>query len=154
MANLNEVKLIGRIGKEPEIATTNDGRSILKFSLATTDRWTDKVSNEKKEKTEWHKVVIYNTKISARFEKQKQELTGALVYVCGKLRYEKWVNNAGVEQKSTSIVIDSFSGQFFVLLKKNKNLEEGGRSNDDSSSSSDTLLHDFDLSDDSDEIPF
>lgn len=156
MASLNEVKLIGRVGKEPEVANTNDGKPILKFSLATTDRWTDKLTNEKKEKTEWHRIVIYNNaRLCDAVKEQRTELSGALVYICGKLRYEKWVNQSGVEQKSTSIVIDSYSGQLTILSRKNKTTGENRITEDQKKDEeSDNGFGDFDLADDSEEIPF
>lgn len=152
---MNEVKLIGRIGKEPEIAKTNDGKAIVKFSVATTERWLDKINNEKKEKTEWHRVVIYNAKLCEILTAQKEELSGALVYISGKLRYEKWINQSGVEQKATSIVIDAFSGNCSVLSKKNKsNIENSDPMNNMQEKNMNNGLSEFELSDDSDEIPF
>ncbi|WP_342262003.1 single-stranded DNA-binding protein [Alphaproteobacteria bacterium endosymbiont of Tiliacea citrago] len=158
MSSLNEVRLIGRIGKEPEVAKTNEGKPILKFSLATTDRWTDKTTSEKKEKTEWHRIVIYNNpKLCEILEQQKETLVGALVLVSGKIRYEKWVNQSGVEQRATSIVIDSFSGQISILLRRNKNGQENHEAKKPTSHNSETDcdFSNFEFaSEESDEIPF
>lgn len=114
-AYLNQVILIGRIGKKPEIARTQDDKKIAKFSLATSEHWIDKATQERKEKTEWHKVVVYSSKIAEVIENFVEE--GVLVCVEGKLRYEKWVDPQGVERKLTSVVID-LNGKFMMLERK------------------------------------
>lgn len=114
-AYLNQVVLIGRVGKKPEIAQTNDGKKIAKFSLATSEHWKDKETMERKEKTEWHRIVIYSSKIAEVIEQYVED--GALVCVEGKLKYEKWTNAQGVEQKATTIVVD-LNGKFMMLDRK------------------------------------
>lgn len=142
MINLNEIKLIGRIGNEPEITRTNDNKIIAKFSVATSESWLDKFSSERKERTEWHRIVIYNSKLAEIIENRKTDLKGSLIYISGKLRYEKWVDSKGQDQKTTQIILDA-TGQFILLPKtttseKNNNLLE------------ETQIE----SNDSDEIPF
>ena len=115
-AYLNQVILIGRVGKKPEInKSQNDDRKIAKFSLATTEHWKDKETQERKEKTEWHKVVVYSSKIAEVIENYVDE--GSLVCVEGKLKYEKWVDPQGVERKLTNIVID-LNGKFMMLERR------------------------------------
>lgn len=124
-ANLNQVILIGRIGKKPVISKTqHDDKKIAKFSLATSEHWKDKETQERKEKTEWHTVVVYSSKIAEVIENFVDE--GALVCVEGKLRYEKWTDPQGVERKLTNIVID-LNGKFMMLEPK-KRSSEGGMS--------------------------
>jgi len=120
-AYLNQVILIGRIGKKPEIAKTQDEKKIAKFSLATSEHWIDKTTQERKEKTEWHRVVVYSSKIAEVIENYVDE--GALVCVEGKLKYEKWTDPQGVERKLTTIVID-LNGKFMMLDKKKSSSSE------------------------------
>ena len=114
-AYLNQIILIGRIGKKPEFSVTNDGKKIAKFSLATSEHWIDRETKARKEKTEWHKVVVFSSKIAEVIEQYVGE--GALVCVEGKIRYEKWTNAQGAEQKSTVIAID-LNGKFMMLERK------------------------------------
>ncbi len=114
-AYLNQVILIGRVGKKPEIAKTHDEKKIAKFSLATSEHWIDKGTQERKEKTEWHRIVVYSSKIAEVIENFVDE--GALVCVEGKLKYEKWMDPQGVERKLTTIVVD-LNGKFMMLERK------------------------------------
>jgi len=142
-AYLNQVILIGRVGKKPEIAKTQDDKRIAKFSLATSEHWKDKETLERKEKTEWHRVVVYSTKIAEVIENFVDE--GSLVCVEGKLKYEKWVDPQGVERKFTSIVID-LNGKFMMLDKKKPSYEGAGHQS----------AHDMDkhVEETEDDIPF
>ena len=117
-AYLNQVILIGRVGRKPEIAKTNDDKKIAKFSVATSEHWKDKETMERKEKTEWHRVVVYSSKIAEVIEQYVDE--GALVCVEGKLKYDKWTNPQGQEQKFTTIVVD-LNGRFMMLDRKSSN---------------------------------
>ena len=102
MANLNEVKLIGYIGANPELSHTAGGKPVCNFSLATTDRWTDKDGNQQ-EKTQWHSITAWEglAKTCATYLKK-----GDPVYVGGKLEYEKWTDKNGIERVSAVVVID------------------------------------------------
>lgn len=142
-AYLNQVILIGRIGKKPEIAKTQDDRKIAKFSLATSEHWKDKETMERKEKTEWHRVVVYSSKIAEVIENFVEE--GVLVCVEGKLKYEKWSDPQGVEHKMTTIVVD-LNGKFMMLERK-KNSES-------SSTTSNFFDNKHDDKHDEEEIPF
>lgn len=141
MINLNEIKLIGRVGQEPEVSKTSDSKLIAKLSLATSETWIDKQTNERKERTEWHRIVIYNSKLAEIIEKKKTELKGTLLYVTGKIRYEKWVDQTGKEQKTTNIILDA-TGQLIIFPKASSNNEN---------KLSDSITQDYE---DSDNIPF
>ncbi len=117
-AYLNQVTLIGRVGKKPEISKTNDGKTIAKFSVATSEHWINKETKERNEKTEWHRIVVFSSKIAEVIEQYID--AGALVCLEGKLRYEKWTNAQGVEQKSTTIAVD-LNGKFMMLDRKKTN---------------------------------
>jgi single-strand DNA-binding protein len=139
-AYLNQVILIGRIGKKPEIAKTHDDKKIAKFSIATSEFWKDKTTGDRKEKTEWHRIVVYSTKIAEVIENYADE--GMLVLVEGKISYEKWVDPNGQEKKTTNIIVD-LNGKFAMLEKR------GARGEKDSHSSSSSSDFESD-----DEIPF
>jgi single-strand DNA-binding protein len=127
---MNKAMLIGRLGGDPEIKHTNDGRSIATFSLATSDRWTDKNSGEKREKTEWHRVVIFNEKLVEIAEKYLEK--GSQCFIEGTVRTRKWEDNDGKDRYSTEIVLENFRGQIELLGGKNGG-GGGGRSEYDES---------------------
>lgn len=112
MSGLNCVQLIGRLGADPEIRRTNDGRPIANFNLATSETWRDKSSGERKERTEWHRVVIFNealTKIAEQYLKK-----GDQVYIQGSLATRKWEKD-GVERYSTEVVLKAFDSKIVLL---------------------------------------
>lgn len=112
---MNKAELIGRIGKRPVIAKTNDDQKIAKFSVATSEVWKDKITGERKEKTEWHRIVIYNSKTAEFIEEYAEE--GTLVYVEGKIKSNKWVDAQGVERSAIDIVV-GLEGKIILLERK------------------------------------
>ena len=115
MPGVNKVVLIGRVGKDPEVRNTQAGQKIVTVSIATSEVWKDRSSGERKEKTEWHRVVVFNER-SADFVEQYVR-KGALLYVEGKLATRKWVGQDGVEKYSTEIVVENFNGRLDRLDK-------------------------------------
>lgn len=117
MANsINKVTLVGNLGREPEIRHTQSGSKIVNMSIATTDSWKDKSTGERKERTEWHRVVIFNpglADIAERFVKK-----GSRVYIEGALQTRKWQDNSGVEKYTTEIVLQNFNGELVLLDAK------------------------------------
>jgi len=113
MASLNKVQLIGNLGKDPEVRRMDDGRAIVNLSLATTESWKDKATGDRKEKTEWHRVVIFNDGLAKVAEKYLKK--GSTVYIEGQLQTRKWVNKEGVDQYSTEIVLQNFRGEMVLL---------------------------------------
>ncbi len=120
--SLNRVQLIGNLGQDPEIRAKQNGDKIATFSMATTDSWTDARSGEKKEKTEWHRVVIFSDGLAGVAEKHLKK--GMKVFIEGALQTRKWTDNAGVEKYTTEVVLQAYNGKLIMLGEPN-----GQRSN-------------------------
>jgi single-strand DNA-binding protein len=111
--SVNKVILIGNLGADPEIKRTQDGRPIANLRIATSDTWRDKATGERKEKTEWHRVVIFSEglcKIAEQYLKK-----GAKVYIEGQLQTRKWTDQSGVEKYSTEVVLQNFNSTLTML---------------------------------------
>ncbi len=106
--SINKVILVGFVGRDPEIRQTRSGNDVASFSVATTDRWRDKASGERKERTEWHHVVVWDENIVDFVKKYIKK--GARVYVEGAQRTRKWVDQKGVERFTTETVVEKFRG--------------------------------------------
>lgn len=111
--SVNKVILIGNLGKDPEIRTLNSGDKVCNLTIATSESWRDRQSGEKKEKTEWHRVVIFNDNITKVAEQYLKK--GSSVYVEGALQTRKWTDAQGVEKYSTEIVLQKFRGELTML---------------------------------------
>jgi single-strand DNA-binding protein len=111
--SVNKVILVGNLGKDPEIRATQNGSKVCNFSIATSETWKDKASGERKEKTEWHRVVIFNDRLADVAEKYLKK--GAKVYVEGALQTRKWQDKDGQDKYTTEIVISNFNGNFTML---------------------------------------
>ena len=111
--SVNKVILVGNLGKDPEIRRTQDGRPIANLSIATSETWRDKNSGERKEKTEWHRVVIFNEGLCKVAEQYLKK--GAKVYSEGALQTRKWTDQAGVEKYSTEVVLQGFNSTLTML---------------------------------------
>jgi single-strand DNA-binding protein len=111
--SVNKVILIGNVGKDPEIRRTQDGRPIANLTIATSESWRDKNSGEKKEKTEWHRVVIFSEPLCKVVEQYVKK--GAKLYIEGALQTRKWTDQAGVEKYSTEVVLQGFGGTLTML---------------------------------------
>ena len=111
--SVNKVILVGNLGKDPEIRRTQDGRPIANLSVATSESWRDKATGERKEKTEWHRVVIFNEGLAKVAEQYLKK--GAKVYVEGALQTRKWTDQAGVEKYSTEVVLQGFNSTLTML---------------------------------------
>ncbi len=120
--SVNKVILIGNLGKDPEVRTTQDGQKIVNLTLATSENWTDRNSGERKERTEWHRVVIFNDRIGEVAERFLRK--GRKVFVEGSLQTRKWTDQSGQERYTTEVVIQRFRGEL-VLLDSQRG-EEGG----------------------------
>jgi single-strand DNA-binding protein len=120
--SLNRVQLIGNLGQDPEIRAKQSGDKIATFSMATTDSWTDARSGEKKEKTEWHRVVIFSDGLAGVAEKYLKK--GMKVFIEGALQTRKWTDNGGVEKYTTEVVLQAYNGKLIMLGEPN-----GQRSN-------------------------
>lgn len=111
--SLNRVMLIGNLGKDPEIRAAQDGRKIANLSVATSESWKDKTTGEKREKTEWHRVVIFNEPLVGIVEKYLKK--GSKVFIEGSLQTRKWTDKDGVEKYSTEIVLQNYGGSMTML---------------------------------------
>ena len=111
--SVNKVILVGNLGKDPEIRRTQDGRPIANLSVATSESWRDKATGERKEKTEWHRVVIFNEGLCKVAEQYLKK--GAKVYIEGELQTRKWTDQAGVEKYSTEVVLQGFNSTLTML---------------------------------------
>ncbi len=124
---VNKVILIGNLGKDPEIRTTQDGREIANLTLATSESWTDKNSGERKEKTEWHRVAIFNPGLVGLTKKYLHK--GSKVFIEGQLQTRKWQDNSGQDRYTTEVVIQGYNGAL-TFLDGNRGGAQGGASND------------------------
>jgi single-strand DNA-binding protein len=113
MAGVNKVILVGNLGADPEVRQLPSGEPVVNLRLATSESWRDKNSGERKEKTEWHRVVIFNENIAKVAEKYLHK--GSKVYIEGQLQTRKWTNKDGQEQYSTEIVLQRFRGELQML---------------------------------------
>ena len=119
--SLNKVFLIGRLGNDPDIKSTQNGKSVAILSLATSESWKDKNTGEKKEKTEWHRVVIFNEGLVNVVQKYLKK--GAQVYVEGQISTTKYTDNNGQEKFSTQIVLQGYNSTLTMLGGSNKSLD-------------------------------
>jgi len=111
--SINKVILVGNLGRDPEVRYSQDGAKIVNFTLATSESWRDKQSGERREKTEWHRVVIFNDRLAEVAEKYLKK--GSKVYVEGALQTRKWTGNDGVEKYTTEVVLSKFRGELTML---------------------------------------
>ncbi len=126
--SVNKVILVGNLGKDPEVRRLNSGEPVVNLSVATSENWRDKQSGERKEKTEWHRVVIFNENIAKVAEQYLKK--GAKVYIEGQLQTRKWTDQAGVEKYSTEVVLQKYRGELTMLDGKG---DGGGRVVEDDS---------------------
>jgi single-strand DNA-binding protein len=124
--SVNKVILIGNLGADPEIKRTQDGRPIANLRIATSDTWRDKNTGERKEKTEWHRVVIFNEGLCKVAEQYLKK--GAKVYIEGALQTRKWTDQSGVEKYSTEVVLQNFNSTLTMLDGRSDGRGGGGGS--------------------------
>jgi single-strand DNA-binding protein len=129
--SVNKVILVGNLGKDPEVRTLNSGDRVANLRIATSESWRDKSTGEKKEKTEWHQVVIFNDNLVKVAENYLKK--GSTVYIEGSLQTRKWTDQQGVEKYSTEIVLQKFRGELTMLGGRGGG-EAGQSSGDDYSS--------------------
>lgn len=115
MSSVNKVTLLGTLGKDPQITSFPSGDRIAALAVATNERWTDKATGEKKEKTEWHKVVIRNDALVKVAENYLEK--GHQVYIEGQLQTREWTNQNGVKNYATEVVIGRFKGDLVLIGK-------------------------------------
>ena len=114
--SVNKVTLLGNLGRDPEVRSNQDGSKIVSFSLATTESWRDKATGDRKDRTEWHRVVVFNPNLADICEKYLKK--GSKVYLEGQLQTRKWQDKDGVERYTTEVVIPRFRGELALLDSK------------------------------------
>jgi single-strand DNA-binding protein len=149
--SVNKVILVGNLGKDPEVRRLTSGDPVVNLSIATSESWRDKASGEKKEKTEWHRVVIFNKNLAEVAEKYLKK--GAKVYVEGQLQTRKWTDKDGAEKYSTEVVLQNFRGELTMLDGRNGG-EGGGGSFGGGSRGASEAPANFQRDEMDDEIPF
>ena len=111
--SVNKVILVGNLGRDPEVRHTQDGSPIVQLSIATSDTWKDRATGERRERTEWHRVVIFNEHLCKVAENYLKK--GSKVYVEGSLQTRKWTDQQGVEKYTTEVVLQRFNGELTML---------------------------------------
>lgn len=151
VGSINKVILVGNLGADPRVSTTQSGSKIVNLSIATSDSWKDKLSGERKERTEWHRVVVFNSQLAEVAEKYLRK--GSKVYIEGQLQTRKWEDANGQEKYSTEVVLQNFSSTLVMLDGRGEGAAGGDVfSNNNSSSGWDSApASSSDLDDD---IPF
>ncbi|HPI62941.1 MAG TPA: single-stranded DNA-binding protein, partial [Alphaproteobacteria bacterium] len=121
--SVNKVILVGNLGKDPEVRSMQSGDRVASFPVATSERWKDKASGERKEKTEWHKVAIFDERLVDIAEKYLRK--GSKVYLEGQLQTRKWTDQSGQERYTTEVVLQRFRGDLTLLDSKSDGSSEG-----------------------------
>ena len=152
--SLNKVLLIGRLGNDPEIKQMSNGKSVARLSVATSETWKDKSSGERKEKTEWHRVVIFNEGLVNVVQQYLKK--GAQIYIEGQIQTTKYTDNNGQEKYSTQIVLQGYNSTLTMLgggsgSGSSNRVEDSSMNQDQSSLPSDNQISSNDLDD---EVPF
>lgn len=117
--SVNKVILVGNIGRDPEVRTTQDGSKLVTFSMATSESWRDRVTGERREKTEWHRIVIYNERLAEVAERFLRK--GSRIYIEGQLQTRKWKDPSGQERTTTEIVLQKFRGDLTIIDDQDDN---------------------------------
>jgi single-strand DNA-binding protein len=147
--SVNKVILVGNLGKDPEVRRMQSGDAVVNLSVATSETWRDKASGERKEKTEWHRVVIFNKNLAEVAEKYLRK--GSKVFLEGSLQTRKWTDKDGADKYSTEVVLQNFRGELVMLDTRG---EGGSAMTRSSAAPNDSAPGNFDRSEMDDEIPF
>ena len=150
--SINKVILLGRLGGDPEIRLTQDGNKIARFSIATSESWKDKNTNEKKEKTEWHRIVIFSPGLSNIAEKYLKK--GSRVYIEGKMQYGKYTDQTGMEKQTSEVALDGYNSNLTMLDSRSDGASNLSSPSLDNSVSEKKVTPEFDNIDIEDEVPF
>lgn len=125
--SVNKVILIGNLGRDPEVRHMRDGNPMVNMSVATSESWRDKATGERRDKTEWHRVVIFNERLAEVAQKYLQK--GSKIYLEGQLQTRKWTDDQNMERYSTEVVLNRFRGELTMLDSRSGGA--GGRPSDD-----------------------
>jgi single-strand DNA-binding protein len=122
MSSVNKVILVGNLGRDPEVRSMSSGDPVVNLSLATSERWKDKSSGEQREKTEWHRVVVFDERLCDVAQKYLRK--GSKIYIEGQLQTRKWADQQGVEKYSTEVVLKRFNGVLTMLDSRSDQSEQ------------------------------
>ena len=151
--SVNKVTLVGNLGRDPEVRAMQNGDKIVQLSIATSDRWKDKSSGEQRERTEWHRVVIFNDALGKIAEQYLKK--GSTVYLEGQLQTRKWTDQqSGQEKYTTEVVLQRYKGELTLLGSRSENQINNDRQNDQIDLSNQVSMSGDIASDLDDEIPF
>ena len=152
--SINKVILVGNLGRDPEIRAMQNGDKVVQLSIATSDRWKDKTSGEQRERTEWHRVVIFNDGIGRIAEQYLKK--GSTVYIEGQIQTRKWTDQSGQEKYTTEIVLQRYRGELTLLGSRSNseatNETQSNEINQNNKKPDDVLTNDDIINDD--DIPF
>ena len=151
--SVNKVTLVGNLGRDPEVRAMQNGDKIVQLSIATSDRWKDKSSGEQRERTEWHRVVIFNDALGKIAEQYLKK--GSTVYLEGQLQTRKWTDQqSGQEKYTTEVVLQRYRGELTLLGSRSENQISNDQQNPEIDQSNQISMSDNIASDLDDEIPF
>ena len=122
--SINKVILVGNLGADPKVSNTQSGAKIVNLNVATSDTWRDKLSGERKDRTEWHRVVIFNPQLAEVAERYLHK--GSKVYLEGQLQTRRWEDSNGQERYTTEVVLQNFNGNLVLLDAKGDSVPAGG----------------------------
>ena len=151
--SVNKVTLVGNLGRDPEVRAMQNGDKIIQLSVATSDRWKDKSTGEQRERTEWHRVVIFNDALGKIAEQYLKK--GSTVYLEGQLQTRKWTDQqSGLEKYTTEVVLQRYRGELTLLGSRPVNQISNDQQNAEIDQSNQISMSDDIASDLDDEIPF
>ena len=151
--SVNKVTLVGNLGRDPEVRAMQNGDKIVQLSVATSDRWKDKNSGEQRERTEWHRVVIFNDALGKIAEQYLKK--GSTVYLEGQLQTRKWTDQqSGQEKYTTEVVLQRYRGELTLLGSRSENQISNDQQSSEIDQSNQISMSDDIASDLDDEIPF
>ena len=151
--SVNKVTLVGNLGRDPEVRAMQNGDKIIQLSVATSDRWKDKSTGEQRERTEWHRVVIFNDALGNIAEQYLKK--GSTVYLEGQLQTRKWTDQqSGQEKYTTEVVLQRYRGELTLLGSRPENQISNDQQNAEIDQSNQISMSDDIASDLDDEIPF
>ena len=151
--SVNKVTLVGNLGRDPEVRAMQNGDKIIQLSVATSDRWKDKSTGEQRERTEWHRVVIFNDALGKIAEQYLKK--GSTVYLEGQLQTRKWTDQqSGQEKYTTEVVLQRYRGELTLLGSRPENQISNDQQNAEIDQSNQISMSDEIASDLDDEIPF
>tara|TARA_B100001996_G_C18606383_1_gene571959 strand:+ start:702 stop:1193 length:492 start_codon:yes stop_codon:yes gene_type:complete len=155
--SVNKVILIGNVGQDPEIRSFQSGGKVCNLSIATSERWKDRETNEQKERTQWHRVVVFNENLINLIEKYVNK--GSKLYIEGQLETRKWTDSSGVDKYATEVVLRNFKGELTFLDSRGNNNDNQQENNNISQEENSQLNQDITESagadsDIEDDIPF